>query len=105
MQQLIEQLQNIDYIEWIGQQRPNTKFVVDWVSNVAFFVTKVRGYPIGRSILLPRFIKRNKFVISLECNAQRVPYHDWLCFFRCLALHRGGERTHLESHSKHYYQQ
>ena len=104
-QQLIEQLQNIDYIEWIGQQRPTTKFVVDWVSNVAFFVTKVRGHPIGRTILLPRFIKRNMYIISLECDHHGVPYHDWLCFFRCLALHCGARPTNLKTHTKHYYQQ
>ena len=47
---------------------------------------------------LPTYIKKNKAVIGLETVPNHHKrYNDNLCLFRCLALHRGGDRYHLES--------
>jgi len=106
LQALIEVLGNIDFIEWIKQQRINSKWIVDWVTNVTFFVTKIRGHPIGKATTLPPYILNNKAVLSLECDANSgTPYQDWLCFFRCLAVHHGCHLKNLHRDTMYYFQQ
>ena len=106
LQQLIDVLRNMDFIEWIRQQRPNSKWVVDWVTNVTFFVTKVTGHVIGRATNLPSYIVNNRAIVSLECDANSgTVYQDRLCFFRCLALHRGAHPKNLHRDTMHHFQQ
>lgn len=38
LDRLCEQENNIDFLEWVRQQRPNSKWVVDLVTNVTWFV-------------------------------------------------------------------
>ena len=50
------------------------------------------------------YVKKNKAIISLErepIHGKR--YNDNLCFFRCLALHRGGDVRRLEPTVKTLY--
>jgi len=106
LQQLIDDLSNTDFIEWIKQQRPNSKWIVDWVTNVTFFVTKVRGHPIGKATLLPNYVLLNQAIVALECDSNTgKPYNDWLCFFRCLAVHNGGHLKNLKRDTEHYFEQ
>ena len=77
------------------------------MTNVTFFVNRIIDHPIGcvRSTPLPLYIKKNKAVIGLEKepnNSKR--YNDNLCFFRCLALHRGCDRYRLEPEVKTLYE-
>ena len=45
----------------------------------------------------------NPAVVSLDCNEHTgLPYEDKLCFFRCLALHRGCHAHNLERNTQHY---
>lgn len=105
LENLIDLISNIDFIEWIKQQRPNSKWIVDWVSNVTFFVSKIRGNPIGRATYLPPFILNNKALITLECNANTgQPYNDWLCFFRCLALHNQHHPKNLREPTNAFFE-
>ena len=53
--QVREALQNLDVLEWVRQRRPNSKWVVDTVTKITFFITKIRGHPIGRGTDLPWF--------------------------------------------------
>ena len=47
---------------------------------------------------LPTYIKKNKAVIGLETEPiHHKRYNDNVCLFRCIALHRGGDRYQLES--------
>ncbi|KAJ7382807.1 hypothetical protein OS493_032768 [Desmophyllum pertusum] len=48
LDQVREALQNLDALEWVRQRRPNSKWIVDTVTNITFFITKIRGHPIGR---------------------------------------------------------
>ena len=41
---------------------------------------------IGAPIILPRYIKTNRSILSLTSNHQGKPYADNLCFFRCLGI-------------------
>ena len=38
LERLYQQIAEIDYLEWVRQQRPNSKWVVDLVTNVTWFV-------------------------------------------------------------------
>ena len=106
LERAIEEISSIDFLEWIRQQRPNSKWVVDLVTNVTWFVWKLRDHPIGRGKNLPHYLVENRGIDALENNKNTgKPYQDNLCFFRCLALHNGCHTKNLERDTKHYYQQ
>ena len=105
LQPVRDALQNLDVLEWVRQQRPNSKWVVDVVTNVTFFVTKIRGHLIGRDKNLPHYIVENRGIMSLDCDENTgKPYNDNLCFFRALAQHNGCHKKNLERDTKHYYE-
>ena len=80
---------------------PNTKFVYVKTTNVVFFITKIRGTPIGSGLQLPNFLLYNKGLISLvKSRKTGKPYLDNLCFFRALALFRGFDPLNLEREAK-----
>ena len=92
-------------LEWVRQQRPNSKWVIEKVTNVTFFVTKLRDHPIGRGGNLPSYLGKNNGLIPLDSNAQTGKiYNDNLCFFRALALHNGCHLKNLERDAHHYYE-
>ena len=78
--------------------RPNTEWVFICVTNVTFFIFKMSGVPIGAATELPEHLINNRGLISLTgCRGKR--YDDDKCFFRCLALHQGAQRSNVESHA------
>ena len=78
---------------------------MDLVTNVTWFVWKLRDHPIGRGSQLPGYIAENHGIALLDRNHQTGKlYQDNLCFFRCLTLHNGYHTKNLERSSKHYYQ-
>ena len=100
-----EALQNLDVLEWVRQRRPNSKWVVQQVTNITFFITKIRGHPIGRGTDLPAYLAENHGLVALDRNQQTGKvYNDNLCFFRALALHNGCHTKNLERDAKHYYE-
>ncbi|CAH3180046.1 unnamed protein product, partial [Porites lobata] len=106
LERLYQQIAEIDFLEWVRQQRPNSKWVVDLITNVTWFVWKIRDHPIGRGKYLPGYIADNYGLDALENNVKTgKPYEDNLCFFRCLALHNGCHTRNLERDTKYYYQQ
>ena len=77
------------------------------ITNATFYVTKLvlRDHPIGRSVRLPKYMLENPAIVSLDCSKKtELPYKDKLCFFRCLALHRGCHPHNLERDAKHFYE-
>ena len=106
LERAIQEISDIDFLEWVRQQRPNSKWVVDLVTNITWFVLKLRDHPIGRGKYLPGYIVDNYGIDALESNAKTgKPYEDNLCFFRCLALHNGCHTKNLERDTQYYYQQ
>ena len=106
LERAIEEISNIDFLERVRQQRPNSKWVVDLVTNVTWFIWKLRDHPIGRGSHLPGYIAENHEIAPLDRNRQTGKlYQDSLCFFRCLALHNGCHTKNLERDTKHYYEQ
>ena len=44
-------------------------------------------------------------ILHLDCSKQTgQPYKDNLCFFRCLALHRGCHPSNLERDTRYFYE-
>ena len=69
------------------------------------YVTKLRDHPISRSARLARYVLENPAIVSLDCNEQTgLPFKDKLCFFRCLALHRGCHPHNLERGTHNFYE-
>ena len=103
--QVREALKNLDVLEWVRQRRPNSKWVVDTVTNVTFFITKIRGHPIGRGIDLPEYLSNNNGLLPVDRDHKTGKvYSDNLCFFRALALHNGCHPKNPERDAKHYYE-
>ncbi|CAB4031103.1 Zinc finger 653 [Paramuricea clavata] len=81
-------------LSWILPTRPT------------FYVSKLRDHPVGRSVRLPRYVLENPAIVSLDCSKQTgLSYEDKLCFFRCLALHRGCHPKNLERDTHYFYEQ
>ena len=105
LQRVHQALQNLDVLEWVRQRRPNSKWVVEQVTNVTFFITKLRGHTIGRGTDLPAYLAENHGLVALDRNRQTGKiYTDNLCFFRALAVHNGCHPKNLERDAKHYYE-
>ena len=93
---LYQQIVEINFLEWVRQRKPNSKWVVDMVTNATWFVWKLQHHP--------RYIVDNYGLDALENDNTGKPYQDNLCFFRCLALHNGCHTKNLEQDTKYYYQ-
>ena len=92
-------------LEYIRQQRPDTKWVVHLLSNVTFYVNKINEYPIGASVLLPDYVLRNPGVVALITGSNGIYNDDDLCLCICLAVHRGAPVSDVESPAKTYFHQ
>ncbi|KAL5262388.1 hypothetical protein ACHWQZ_G007942 [Mnemiopsis leidyi] len=101
---LTKKIQTIDLKSHVTY--PNSRFVFRKATNVEFYVTHLHNTPIGTAISLPSYLKNNKGLISLQ-NSRKTgqPFNDNLCFFRCVALHRGAEVTNLERSTKGLFQE
>ena len=94
-------LEEIDALEYARLQRPNSKWMVEAVCNLTFFVYKIRDHPIGACSDLPEYILKNQAIVSLISSpSSNKPYKDNLCIFRCIALHKGTHRCMLEKKTK-----
>ncbi|KAJ8021642.1 Zinc finger protein MSN2 [Holothuria leucospilota] len=91
-----------DLLEHARLQRPNSKWVVETITNVTYFVYKIPDHPIGcNTIDLPDFVKNNKSIVTLQRNRQTGKcYQDNLCLFRCLTLFRGSSPKSLEKEAE-----
>ena len=103
----LERIRETDVLQWAINQRPDSAWVCELVTNVTFFVNRIIDHPIGcaNMIPLPVYIKKNRAVIGLEKEPNHNKrYGDNLCLFRCLALHRGCDRNRLEPAVKTLYE-
>jgi hypothetical protein len=91
----IDVLEAIDILERTRRQHPNSKWV--FCSLVQALVTVTRlNFPIGHPSQLPPYVINNKSIIALAFDRHTgEPYNDYLCLFRCLALHQGAGERHL----------
>ena len=68
-----------------GLTRPDTKWKVVQISNITFYANSLKDAPLGAGASLPSYITNNHGLANVSGN-------DNLCFFRCLAVHRGSGR-------------
>ncbi|XP_071847518.1 uncharacterized protein [Apostichopus japonicus] len=94
-----------DLLEHARLQRPNSKWVIETVTNVTYFVYKVLDHPIGCvTVEVPDYVKDNKAIVNLEKNLHTgEPNNDNMCLFRCLALFRGSNPKSLEKETHRMY--
>ena len=103
----IERIRETDVLQWAINQRPDSAWVCELVTNVTFFVNRIIDQPIGciQATPLPSYIKKKKSVIVLETEPNNNKrYNDNLCLFRCLALHRGCDLYRLKPAVKTLYE-
>lgn len=79
-----------DILEYCRQQRSSTKFVVTRVTNVLYYVNKIKKFHLGASVELPAYIKKRRCIVKLVKDRRGQPYLDNFCILRCVAVHRGG---------------
>ena len=105
-QNLMTSLSEKDHLEVCRQERPNSKFVVDRITNTSFVIYPMHEHPIGDGESpLPAYLMNNKGLVTLVKGAHgKDIYADRKCFFRCLALHKGGKRQALETRANEYLQ-
>ena len=84
----LSEIKETDILEWARQGRPDTKWVVDEVTNLTMYVNKLKDQPIGcHDIQLPSYVLNNKGLVSFR---NRVHNRDNLCFFRAYEAHLSG---------------
>ena len=76
--------------------RPDTKWKVVDIPNITFYVNHIKDVPLGAPIFLPNYIKNNH-------GLRNVSAGDNLCFFRCLAVHRGANHRWCEQPAKNLF--
>jgi hypothetical protein len=105
LERFLEELSRHDILEYIRQQRPDTKWVVHLLTNVTFYLSKLIQHPIGARVVLPDHILKNRAVVALVGGANGA-YTDKLCLFRCLSVHRRAPDVQaVEVLAKTYYHQ
>ena len=84
----LERINEPDILKWALNQRPNSDWVIEIVTNATIFVNRILQHPIGCvGIVLPPHVKYNQSVTGLEKDHHGWPYVDNLCLFRCMGLH------------------
>ena len=76
--------------------RPDTKWRVVDITNITFYVNHLKDAPLGAPIALPVYIINNH-------GLRNVSAYDNLCFFRCLAVHRGTKPHRCERAAKNLF--
>ena len=103
LERFIQQLRDMDIFESILQQRPNSKWVYNVVTNVIFSLTFL-DFPIGSRVALPDYLMNHRSIIALARDRNNnKPCDDNLCFFRALAIHNGCHSKNLEKAAKEYF--
>ena len=73
--------------------RPDTKWKVVQISNITFYANSLKDAPLGAGASLPSYIRNNHGLANVSGDNN-------LCFFRCLAVHRGTDRRRCEREAK-----
>lgn len=103
VEKLKERLEDVDWLEYVRQKKPNSKWNIAIITNVDFTLYHLTpNNPIGAvgDEELPGYIANNTGLDGLWKSPEGVPYDDNLCFFRCLARHRGAPLSGLERTTK-----
>ncbi len=91
-------LEKMALVESLESQRPDTKWFLRLLTNVRYVVTKLNpSVPLGcLRVNLPVFLKRKHTLIDF-------PSSNSLCFFNCLAYHKGSRRNQVQRDGLKYF--
>ena len=95
LHRFLEGIFDQDFYELV--ERPNTKWRIVHITNIAFYVNKLSDAPIGRKVELPAYIVNNSGITALNTD-------DDFCFFRCLSVFRGSDKHDCELDTKQLFQ-
>ena len=85
----IEVLRTLDVLEWVRNQRPNSKWTFYRLVQALVTLTRL-NVPVGAPVVLPHYIARHESIISLISNRHTgEPYRDNHFFFDALLYRRG----------------
>ena len=102
LSKLRKRLERFNIVDYILQQRPDTKWKPVLVTNVHFHLFHL-NYLLGAPLQLPEYITANSCIVTLDRRRYDGQlYNDNLCAFRCLATHHHGKEKR-ESNTKHYF--
>ena len=77
-------------------------WLVDTVTNITFFITKIRGHSIGRGTDLPVYLVENHGLVALNRNHNTGKiYRDNLCSFGPWRSTMAVTQKKLERDAKH----
>ena len=100
LQRVLQRVGETDWLEYVRQQKPNSKWRIALLTNVSFHLYPMEDRPIGRGKIagqLPRWLVENRGLDALEKYQQTGQlYADHLCYFRCLARYRGCRLKNLD---------
>ena len=100
LQEVLQHVGETDWLEYVRQQKPNSKWRIALLTNVAFHLYPMQDRPVGRNKIagqLPKWLVENRGLDALEKDRQTGQlYADHLCYFRCLARYRGCGLKNLE---------
>ena len=95
----------VDYLRNLSEEefqekftRPDTKWKISSVTNITFYINKLKATPLGAPTFLPNYIRQNR-------GLQNVSGDGNFCFFRCLAVFEGANNRFCETHAKKLYEQ
>ena len=76
--------------------QPDTRWEFVQLTNITFYVYKLKDAPLGAPMSLPDFLRFNRGLANVSGN-------DNLCFFCCLAVHKGVDRRWCEREAKQFF--
>ena len=76
-----------------GLSRPDTKWNIVQISDITFYANNLKDAPLGARTPFPDHIKNNRGIVNVSGDNN-------LCFFRCRAVHRSGDRQWYERKAK-----
>ena len=87
---LIQKLKDMDILEHVHQQRPNTKWKLTHITNVSYISYNLRHLIGNDDLVLPHHIVQKQSITTLINNRgnNNIPYNENLCMFRALLFHK-----------------
>jgi len=105
-QSVIQPLMAVDineHIKTLVNQKQGSEWQVDMVTDMTCSVAVLNLFPaIGAPVEMPNYILQNKSLHALTRDHNDALYDDYLCLFRCLALHRGHSLNNLAEPTKQF---
>ena len=100
LQRVLQRMGETDWLEYVSQQKPDSKWRIALLTNVTFHLYPMEDRPIGRGNItgqLPKWLVENRRLDALEKDKRTGKlYADHLCYFRCLARYRDCGLKNLE---------